>query len=392
MPEYPDSQSEGRGGDNSTVNRTYKYRIYPTKRQIAALEDQLAFACDLWNAALEQRKWAYRTWGVVVDRTEQQRQLTELRQEISLDMNAGAQEMVVRRLHTAFEAFFRRLRQGERPGFPRFKAKHRYNTLSWRRGAAGATLKDDRLQIQGVGAIKVKWHRELPSAPKETRITRRNGRWYVAFAVEVERPDPLPPTGQSVGVDLGVRVFASLSNGEAIEGPRPGQAVAPAIRRAQRKVVRRRVGSRRRRKAVRELGRRREREANRRLDAAHKAARTLVNRFDLIAIEDLKPRHMVRGNRGLAREINDQGWSQFVSCLTYKAEEAGRQVVKVNPRNTSRTCPECGLVDPASRKGPKFRCTGCEHEDDADVNAARNILALARIEPSGANGNEFSVA
>jgi len=369
------------------VNRSYRYRLYPTRRQAAALTEQLGFACDLYNAALEQRITAYRDRRAPVLLSEQRRDLTAVRQEWPSDMNYASQEMVLQRLNLAFEAFFRRVRQGEAPGFPRFKSKQRYHTLSWRWDQGGAKVVAGRLRIQGVGQIKVKWHRDLPGDVRQTRITRRNGRWYVAFTVRTEKPKSPPATGQEVGVDLGVRRFATLSTGEAIHGPRAGRVAAPEIRRAQRKVARRQRGSHRRRKAVTELARRREREANRRADAAHKAARSLVDRFDLIAVEDLKTSNMVRTRRGLAREITDQGWSQFIEFLTYKAESAGRQVVRVDPRYTSQRCHECGVRDRESRKGPRFNCTACGHTDDADVNAAKNILALARTGPSGANGS-----
>ncbi|MGB7588009.1 MAG: transposase [Solirubrobacterales bacterium] len=388
MTNHDDRRTPPRLKENPTLRRTYRYRLYPTRRQVEALTDQLAFARDLYNAALEQRRTAWRDHGESVRLKDQQHELTELRGELGPEMNYVAQEMVLQRLNLAFEAFFRRLRRGEAPGYPRFKPKARFNTLSWRVGRGGAAIINDRLRIQGVGHIKVKWHRELPGEVRQTRITCRNGRWYVAFAIRMEQPEPLPAAGQEVGVDLGVRVFASLSNGEAVEGPRPGREAAPMIRRAQRKVARRKRGSNRRRKAVGELARRRECEANRRLDAAHKAARSLIDHFDLIAIEDLRIPNMVRGNRGLSREITDQGWGTFLALLEDKAESAGRTVTRVNPRNTSRTCPECGAVDPESRKGPRFACTACGHSDDADVNAARNILALARTGPSGANGDE----
>lgn len=370
--------------------RTYRYRLYPTRRQADALELQLGWACDLYNAALEQRRDAWRQRGVRLGFNAQQLQLTEVRRELGFPdgMNAACQQVTLQQLDRAFRSFFRRVRSGEAPGYPRFKAKARFNTLTWKSGqAGGAAVRGGRLRIQGVGHIKVKWHRELPSEPKLTRITRRNGRWFVAFAVEVA-PEPLPVVGESIGVDLGVRQFATLSNGEAIISPRPAWRQKAAIRRSQRKVARRQRGSNRRRKAVAELARRREREANRRRDAAHKAARSLVDRFDLIAVEDLKVRNMVRGNRGLNREIIDQGWGLFLKCLDEKAESAARRVVRVSPRNTSRRCHECGAVDPESRKRALFRCTACGHEDDADVNAARNVLTLARTGPSGANPNQ----
>jgi putative transposase len=368
--------------------RNFRYRLYPTRGQVVALETQLAWACDLYNAALEQRRTAYRDFGEHVRFFDQTRELTFLREDgdFPTAMNSGAQREILRRLDLAFGAFFRRVRDGEKPGFPRFRSKQRFNTLTWKRDNGGATVVGDRLRIQGVGHIKVKWHRDLPAEPRQTRITRKNGRWYVTFVVEVG-VKPLPPTGESIGVDLGVRQFATLSDGTHIVGPRPGRVAAPTIRRAQRKVARRQRGSHRRRKAVVELARRREREANRRQDAAHKAAYSLVDRFDLI-VEDLRPSNMVRSGRGLAREITDQGWSIFLQCLEDKAESAGRRVVRVNPRNTSRTCFECGAVDKESRKGPRFDCTTCGHRDDADVNAAKNILALARTGPSGVNANQ----
>ena len=204
----------------SEISRVYRYRLYPTRRQVAALEDQLGFGCDLYNAALEQRITSYRQ-GRPVRLGDQQKELTKLRREIGPDMNYVAQEMILQRLNLAFEAFFRRLRQGEAPGFPRFKPKQRFNTLTWRRGMGGAAIVNARLRIQGVGHIKVKWHRELPGEVRQTRITRRNGRWYVAFTVRIEKPAPLPATGQEVGVDLGVRRFATLSTAEVVTGPHP---------------------------------------------------------------------------------------------------------------------------------------------------------------------------
>ena len=356
------------------MNRTFRYRIYPTRRQAEALETQLAFACDLWNAALEQRIWAYRTWGERVGRKTQIHQLTELDRG---EMNYVCAQMVLERLQLAFDAFFRRMKAGEAPGFPRYRAKQRFNTLSFRRNQGGAAIRDGRLRIQGVGHIRVKWHRELPDEPRQTRVTRRNGRWYVAFAVQVQK-EPRKPTGREVGIDLGVRRTINLSTGENICGPRPRHTAASAVRRAQRKVARRQKGSHRRRKAIALLARQREREANQRRDFNHKASRILVDDFDLIAVEKLQIRNMVRGGRGLNREIHDQGWGDLLQAIASKAESAGVSMVAVDPRNTSRTCAACGVVDPASRRAEHFVCTSCGHAEDADINAAQNVLRLGR--------------
>lgn len=368
------------------MHRSYRYRIYPTKRQAAALENQLAFACDFYNAALEQRIWAWRTWNQRVTRFAQDAEIKTLK---PAEMNTEVLGMALHRLDLAFTAFFRRLSAGETPGFPRYKATARYNTLSWRRGKGGAAIRDGRLRIQGVGHIKVRWHRDLPSEPRQTRITRKHGRWYVCFAVDVE-PVPLPSTGRKVGIDVGVNRLASLSTGKHLPGPRAQRAGAQKVRRHQRAVARCELGSARRRRAIQRFARAKEHERNRRLDRAHKISRGLVNRFDLIAMEDLRIANMLHANRGLTREILDQGWGLLAECTRYKAESAGREFVLVDPRNTSRTCAECGAVDAASRKGPHFTCTSCGHYDHADVNAARNILA--RAVPSDANARDTALS
>ncbi len=358
--------------------RTYRYRIYPTAAQAAALTGQLGACCDLYNAALEQRIRAYREHGgVSLTRYDQHRELTQVRAAGLLPdgMALKAQRSALDRLDKAMIAFFRRAQSGQAPGFPRFRSRARYDSLSWTIGF-GAGVRGGRLRLQGVGSVRVRWHREIPEGAELRTVTvkRACGRWYMTLTLRLSDVVPASSTGRVVGVDRGVTVPYVLSNGEAIEGPRARKSGAAACRRAQRTVARRVRGSHRRRKAVALLARQREREASRRRDFAHKLSRRLVNDFDLIAFEALNVAGMTRGNRGLNREILDQGWSQLLDLTTYKAEEAGRSVVLVNPAYTSQTCHACGLIDKASRRGVLFRCTGCGHEDHADVNAAKNIL------------------
>jgi putative transposase len=391
--------------EHQFVRRTYRYRLYPTRGQAEALGAQVRFACDLYNAALEQRRDAYRRCGRSVGYHEQSRELTELRRTAAElcppeGMNFWCQQEVLRRLDLAFAAFFRRLRRGEKPGYPRFKPRARFDTLAWTmKGNAGGVQVTDhrRVRLQGIGCVKVKWHRPIPTDATlgEVRVTLkgsgRRARYYALIMVELPESAPRPATGAVVGIDLGVRWLVSLSTGEQLHGPRARKVARGAVRRAQRRVARRRRGSRRRAKAAAQLARRRERERNRRSDAAHKLSRALVDRFDLIGHEDLRIANMVRSARGtlnepgagvaakrmLNREIADQGWSMLLSFLAYKAEEAGRRVVRVKPAGTSRTCAACGRVDARSRSGERFRCAGCGHADDADVNAAKVILARA---------------
>jgi putative transposase len=386
---------------NVYLVRTYRYRLYPTRAQAVALNAQLAACCDLYNAALEHRRTLWREHGVSVSYGDQSAELRALRAEglLLADANFWCQQHTLRRLDRAFTAFFARLKTGEKAGYPRFKSKRRFDTLVWtlKGHAGGVAVKNGRLALQGVGAVKVKWHRALPDDATlgEVKVTRASDgrRWHVSISVELADPDERqhPHPDAIVGIDLGVRDFAAFSTGERVAGPQASKRNAAATRRAARTVARRKHGSSRRRKAAVVLARHREREANRRRDHAHKLSCRIASQFALIGIEALKIANMLRSasgtltepgagvahKRGLNRSISDQGWSQFAEFVAYKAEEAGGQTIKVNPAHTSQTCAQCGRVDPSSRRGKWFRCTRCGHTADADVNAAQAILARA---------------
>jgi putative transposase len=291
----------------ASVRRSYRYRLYPTRRQAEALEARLGDACDLYNAGLEQRRRMWQDHRVSVRFCDQSAELRELRAAGLVDSAANfwSQQAVLRRLDRAFAAFFRRVRADETPGYPRFKSRRRYNTLdfSFAGHSGGIELTAaGRLRLQSVGHIKVKLHRPIPAEAKlcEARVTRRNGRWYVSILLDSPAPERLPATGRAVGLDMGIATFAATSDGELILGPRAGRAAAAAVRRAQRKVSRRKKGSQRRRKAAIEVARRREREANVRRDHAHKTARSLIERYDL-AQAATKYVRLARGAASLSR-------------------------------------------------------------------------------------------
>lgn len=372
-----------------TVRRTYKYRIYPTATQVAALEDQLRFCCDLYNAALEQRRDAWRQNRYRVSYYDQQGDLTEISQSGGLGgMAVWAARDPLLRLDRAFRAFFRRVKSGDVPGYPRFRSYARYDSLTWPIGN-GAAVCESRLRLKGIGAVRVRWHRGVPEEAEIKTITVKRSagcRWYVSLSLRVPLPDPQPYCAEVVGVDLGIQTFAALSTGERIKGPYAYRHAERDLRVAQRRVSRRRKGSNRRRKAALILARKHERVRNLRRDHAHKTAHGLVVRFDLIAVEDLNVKGLARS--ALAKDVSDQGWGQFLSLLRDKAEWAGREVIAVDPRGTSQECSECGVV---VSKGLKVRThiCACGYVSDRDVNAARNILHRAvGTRPSGANGRE----
>lgn len=368
---------EGRGG--GMTYRFYSYRIYPTVKQAAALNVQLAACCDLYNAALEQRIRAWKECGVRVGLFDQSRHLTDLRStSLMPDMPRKAQEDVLRRLERSMEGFFRRVKRGDAPGFPRFRSASRYTSITWPWGS-GIRLYEGRLSIRGVGAVRLKKHREVPEAAvvRTATVQRIHEKWYLSLVVKLPSNGRFPSSGSSVGVDRGVTVPYALSTGELIQGPRARKMNASSVRRVSRTVARRQLGSSRQKKAYALLARQREREANRRRDFLHKLSRRLINEFDVITFEDLKVAQMVRRNRGLNREILDQGWGELVRMTSYKAEWAGRQVILVNPAYTSQTCFECGSVDKKNRRAEGFLCLACGHSDHADLNAASLSQATA---------------
>jgi putative transposase len=265
------------------------------------------------------------------------------------------------RAQRAYETFFRRVKAGQPAGFPRFKSKVRFNSITFPSYGDGCKLKDDRLYIQGVGTLKVKLHRPVGGTIKTVTLKRVRARWYVVIVCEVAVM-PLPTTGQTVGIDLGLTSFQMTDTGQPVEHPQPLRAGVGRLRRAQRSLVRKKRGRHRRQKQRRRVARLHEKIANVRRDFQHQTAHKLIVAFDVICHEDLAIKNMVR-NHSLARSISDAAWGQFVAILVGKAEGAGRQTVAVNPYDTSQTwvcgepvpkdlserwhhCPRCGLSLP----------------------------------------------
>ncbi len=289
-------------------------------------------------------------------------------------MNCSAMRDPLRRLDRAFAAFFRRVKGGSRPGYPRFRSVRRYDSLTW---ASGWGVRDGRLALQGIGQVKVKWHRPLPATTVVRTVTVRRmaGRWYTCFSLEVSRsPQVAAAARPAAGLDLGIRHFAALSTGEQIPGPRAYRATMRRLQVAQRRVCRRQKGSQRRHKSGLLLARQHERIRNLRHDHAHKLTRRLVSDFGLIAVEDLNVGGLAHGP--LAKDVMDQGWAAFLTMLEDKAAEAGTRLIRVPPRETSQTCSGCGVVVPKQLSERTHRCPACGLVIDRDTNAARNILRL----------------
>jgi len=362
--------------DDTRLRRTYRYRIYPTVRLRLSLEAQLGFACQIYNAALEQRRYAWRGRQQSVSLYEQFRELTAVRAAGMgpAKMSCSAMRDPLRRLDRAFAAFFRRVKAGVKPGYPRFRSVRRYDSLTW---DSGYGVRDGRLALKGIGHVRVKWHRPLPASAVVRTVTVRRvaQRWYTCFSLEVSRPPQVATARRpAVGLDLGIQHFATLSTGEQIPGPRAYRAATRQLRVAQRRLCRRQKGSRRRHKVRLLLACQHDRIRNIRHDHAHKLTRRLVSDFGLIAVEDLNVGGLARGL--LAKDVTDQGWAAFLTMLEYKAEEAGARLIKVPPGRTSQTCSGCGVLVPKRLSERTHRCPNCALVVDRDINAARNILRL----------------
>lgn len=353
---------------------TYKHRLYPTRAQADALTAQLSEACRLYNAALQERRDAWRINHESVNYYTQASQLKEIRVNGDLTLaNFSACQDVLRRVDKTFKAFFARVKRQAKAGFPRFKSHTRFDSVTFPSYGDGCKLIGSKLRLQGIGLIKIKLHRAIEGKIKTVTVKRECGKWYACFSVEC-MPNPLPACIETIGVDVGLAAFATLSDGTEIENPRWYREAQAKLRRAQRKVARRKKGSHRRRKAVQLLQRAHLHVRNQRANFHHEISRWLVNNYNLIAVEGLNVKGLASGM--LAKSVNDAGWGQFLNMIAYKAEDAGRQFVKVNPSGTSQTC-LCGADVPKTLSQRWHQCSECGLSAGRDHVSAQVILMRA---------------
>ncbi len=374
--------------------KAFKYRIYPSHAQVTRLECTLGLCCELYNAALQERRDAYRICGKSIRCYDQINQLPDIK-EIRPDLNRVHSQVlqeVLRRLDKAFDAFFRRVEAGEKPGFPRFRSRSRYDSFTFPQ--SGFAIEHGKLRLCKIGRVKIKLHRPVEGKIKTLTITRTaTGKWYACFSVECEA-EPKTLTLAQAGVDCGLKEFAVLSTGESIANPRFFRLEEKELAKAQRKMDAAKKGSPERKKRRKVVARIHERIANKRRDFAHKESRKLVNRFGIIIFEALNISGMLK-NHCLAKSIADAAWSQLVNYTRYKAEDAGRKCIQVNPQGTSQMCSGCGEIVEKSLSVRIHSCSGCGLVLDRDHNAAINILTLglqslpqSRIEAASLQGAE----
>lgn len=382
------------------MRRAYKFQLRPTKGQIQRMDACLEAHRLLYNAALEERIEAWRMCGKRISFAGQSAQVKDIRaaDPTQAQWGAGSQVTTVRRLDRAFQAFFRRVKAGATPGFPRFKSRDRWDSVTWMKDRSACRWNSGieggpvRVMFQGIGHVRVHQHREIKGRVRTLTLKREGRRWYVIVSCDEVPQALLEATGAVVGVDVGIASFATTSSGVHIANPRHGRTLACRLAGAQQSLATKQRGSRRRGKQRELVAGIHRKIRNQRLDFHHKVALDLVRAYDLIALESLNIAGMSRAPKpkpdpdapgeylpngraskaGLNRSILDAGWGQFANIVVAKAEEAGRQVVFVNPRNTSKHCHQCGAVC----ERPVQATVICpEHGSfDADLNGALNIL------------------
>lgn len=361
------------------MRKTFKYRLFVTPAQRTQLQELLDACRWVYNKTLETRRDAWEQEQKSISRYDTNKLLTSWKKKHEWLQNGHAQAMqeAQKRVDLAFRSFFRRANAGEEPGYPRFKGEGRYDSFTYPQEKGNWRFLDNgRLRLSKVGGVKIRLHRPLEGEAKTLTIRRDSlGNWYACFSCVVEQK-PLPPTDKVVGVDLGLTTFAVLSNGDEIKRQRWAKRDAKDIARLQRKKERAEKGSAEHRKAIRALRHAYKRAANRRRDFAHKQSRKLVNAYQLIAFEDLNIKDMQQnGWKTISRGIADVAWNQFVRFTSYKAEEAGRGFVLVDPKGTTQECSCCGEVVPKDLSVRVHECTHCGLKLSRDHNAALNILS-----------------
>lgn len=359
---------------------SYRYRLYPTKPQKRHLETTLETCRRWYNICLEERKTAWETEKRSVSHWEQSRHIKDHRRDnrYAALLHSHILQVTTADLDKAFQAFFRRIKAGERPGYPRFKGRDRFDSFGLKEYGNGFRLDGRRLRLTGIARIAVRWHRPVGGTIKTLRIRRQAGKWYACFSCEVE-PEMWPKTGREVGMDVGIASLLTTSDGEHIENPKWYRSEQSRLRVLQRRVSRREMGGANRRKAVGAVVQQHERIVNRRTDFLKKLVHRLVSSYDRIAVERLQIANMVQ-NPHLAKSILDAGWGYFRAHLSFKAECAGKIVVEVAPAYTSKTCSQCGRIFETLTLAQRWVECSCGLSLDRDENAARNVLSAGRAE------------
>ena len=355
----------------------WTFRCYPTPEQELHLNRTFGCVRFVWNWALRARTDAFRA-GERMGYPATDRALTLLKQQPETvwlnEVSSVCLQQALRDLQVAFSNFF-----DKRTAYPTFKRKEARQSANYTERGFSFDAERRILKLAKVGAIKVKWSRKAIPHPSSIRLLRTaSGKYFVSLVVETQ-PAPLPETGESVGIDFGISRLATLSNGERVSNPKHGAKWQRRLAFYQKRLARATKGSKRRMKVKCHVARIHEKIGNSRSDTLHKLSTDLVTRFDLICVEDLNLRGMVK-NHSLARSLHDASIGSAIRMIEEKAERYGKNVVKIDRWfPSSKTCSDCGhIVEQLPLNVREWTCPECGTTHDRDANAAANILAVGQ--------------
>ncbi len=363
------------------LSRSYKFKIYPDTKRQEEIDERLILAQQFYNKILEKSIASYRNGNTKVSISLFNKFAKEIINEDKKFLKLYSQTRceIEYRLMKAYQNFFRRVKKGNgKAGFPRFKPKDRYKSITYPQDNGSFSIRKDRLRVSRIGTMRIELHRKIEGTIKTLAIKKEGRNYHAIFTTINEIKVPEVKDTNPIGIDLGLKSFVSISDGTKIEKPKFMLNNQKKIARWQRIVARRNKGSKRREKAKMHLQKTFEYFTNQSDDYLHKLADTLVNSdYTSFAVEDLCIQNMW-GNHRLAGSIQDASWNRFIQFLSYKAESAGMKVIEVDPRNTSKECSNCGNIQEMPLSKRIYACNKCGISIDRDINASINILNRAR--------------
>ena len=360
----------------------FRYRIYPSKNQIVKLNKTISDCCFIYNKLLEAKVNAYKT-----DKTNiTQFDMNKIAKDFDVPIHSQVKQNISKRINDAFQHFFRRVKEKKgKVGFPRFKTLNHYKSITFPQSGFKFTS-DKKLFVSKIGSIPIILHRVPKGKLKTFTIKRTALGWFAIFSCADVPIEKIDVPNNHIGIDVGIESFAVLSNGERIENPKFLIKSEKKLSRFQRRLSRKKKGSANRRKARFKVAKLHQRIFNQRQDFLHKTSFNLIKQFKIISVEKLVIKNMVQ-NHHLAKSINDASWGCFVQMLSYKVEKTGGQIVKINPKNTSRTCSKCGNIQDMPLANREFKCLKCDFVCHRDLNSAILVdrVGLTQISSSEEN-------